>query len=210
VECGGSLCVARHRPFHLVSAGDARAVRGELPAARKIPRGARHECARVVARPVSVESRAEFQADLHSARTNELRDLLAATIHLQSRFLAERMEAALPKMLAAAPAGQRENIRAQFARLAATGAGTFALIDYVNFKGGGDQARGALPGRRLGPAPGARRHERQRQRRTRGVWPQRRCCARAPCAKLPARTRRSALARGLEKAACIATGSDGP
>src|SRR3954470_14465576 len=83
------------------------------------------------------KSRGEFQADLHSARMNELRDLLAGTIHLQSRFLADRMEAALPKMLASAPAGQRENVRAQFQRLAATGAGTFALIDYVNFKGEG-------------------------------------------------------------------------
>ena len=40
-------------------------------------------------------------------------------------------------MLASAPAGQRENVRAQFERLRATGAGTFALIDYVNFKGEG-------------------------------------------------------------------------
>jgi hypothetical protein len=83
------------------------------------------------------KSRAEFQADLHSARMNELRDLLAGTIPLQSRFLAERMESALPKMLASAPARDRENVRAQFQRLAATGAGTFALIDYVNFKGEG-------------------------------------------------------------------------
>lgn len=86
------------------------------------------------------KTRAEFQADLHSARMNELRDLLAATIRLQSRFLADRMEAALPKMLGSAPGGQRDNVRAQFQRLAATGAGTFALIDYVNFKGEGTKA----------------------------------------------------------------------
>jgi hypothetical protein len=83
------------------------------------------------------KSRAEFQGDLHSGRMNELRDLLAGTIRLQSRFLAERMEAALPKMLRSAPAPDRDNVRAQFQRLAATGAGTFALIDYVNFKGEG-------------------------------------------------------------------------
>ena len=82
-------------------------------------------------------TRAHFQADLRSPRTNELRDLLAGTIRLQSRFLAERMSAALAKMLAAAPAAQRENVRAQFERLAASGPGTFALIDYVNFKGEG-------------------------------------------------------------------------
>jgi len=83
------------------------------------------------------KSHAEFQGDLHSTRMNELRDLLAGTIRLQSRFLAERMESALPKMLRSAPAADRENVRAQFQRLAATGAGTFALIDYVNFKGEG-------------------------------------------------------------------------
>ena len=82
-------------------------------------------------------TRAAFQADSRSARMNELRDMLAATIRLQSRFLAQRMQAALPKMLDAAPAAQRENVRRQFERLAATGAGTYALIDYVNFKGEG-------------------------------------------------------------------------
>jgi len=82
-------------------------------------------------------SRAEFQAEFRSARMNELRDLLASTIKLQSRFLANRMEGALPKILEAAPASERGNISAQFRRLSATGAGTFALIDYVNFKGEG-------------------------------------------------------------------------
>lgn len=82
-------------------------------------------------------SKAQFQADFRSDRMNELRDLLASTIRLQSRFLAMRMEAALPKMLDAAPAGQRGRIRENFQRLSSTGAGTFALIDYVNFKGEG-------------------------------------------------------------------------
>lgn len=82
-------------------------------------------------------TRAAFQGDAKSARMKELRDLLAGTIRLQSRFLAERMRAALPKMLAAAPAGDRGKVRANFDRLAASGAGTYALIDYVNFKGEG-------------------------------------------------------------------------
>ena len=85
-------------------------------------------------------TRAEFQADSRSARMNELRDMLAATIRIQSRFLAQRMQAALPKMLAEAPAAQRENVRKQFERLAASGSGTYALIDYVNFKGEGTKA----------------------------------------------------------------------
>jgi hypothetical protein len=82
-------------------------------------------------------TRSAFQADLREARMNELRELLASTIRIQSRFLAERMQAALPKMLSEAAASQRDRIRSRFQRLAATGAGTFALIDYVNFKGEG-------------------------------------------------------------------------
>jgi hypothetical protein len=47
------------------------------------------------------------------------------------------MEESLPKLLEAAPAGQREQVRAQFNRMLGSSAGTFALIDYVNFKGEG-------------------------------------------------------------------------
>jgi hypothetical protein len=82
-------------------------------------------------------SKAEFQAEFRSERMNQLRDLLAGTIREQSRFLAMRMEAALPKMLESAPSAERARIRANFQRLATSGAGTFALIDYVNFKGEG-------------------------------------------------------------------------
>jgi hypothetical protein len=87
--------------------------------------------------PCPWSTRAAFQADFHSPRMNELRDLLASTTPLQSRFLARRLEQALPKMLADASAGDRENVQRQFSRMQASGAGTFALIDYVNFKGEG-------------------------------------------------------------------------
>ena len=82
-------------------------------------------------------SKAEFQANFRSEQMNELRDLLASTIREQSQFLALRMEKALPKLLAEAPAGRREVIKARFEKLAESGKGTFALIDYVNFKGEG-------------------------------------------------------------------------
>jgi len=86
-------------------------------------------------------SRAEFQAALRSERMNELRDILASTIKVQSRFLAQRLEQALPKMANEIPAAQRENVRRQFARMMGSGAGTFAMIDYVNFKGEGTNGR---------------------------------------------------------------------
>jgi hypothetical protein len=86
-------------------------------------------------------TREEFQRDFHSEKMNALRDMLAATVPLQSRFLADRMEAALPKMLEQASPAQRENVRDNFQKLSATGNGTFALIDYVNFKGEGTNPR---------------------------------------------------------------------
>ena len=82
-------------------------------------------------------TRTEFLAASKSEKMTELRDLLASTIPVQARFLAQRMELALPKMLAAAPANQRTKIKANYDRLAATQRGVFALIDYVNFKGEG-------------------------------------------------------------------------
>jgi hypothetical protein len=82
-------------------------------------------------------TRAEFQAASKGRQMGELRDLLAGTVALQSRFLARRMEQALPKLQSAAPASRREHVRKQFARLASSEKGTFALIDYVNFKGEG-------------------------------------------------------------------------
>jgi hypothetical protein len=82
-------------------------------------------------------SRAEFQSDFRSERMKELRDMLAGSVRVQSRFLALRMREALPKMLEEAPSAKRDAIRKRFEALASTGAGTFALIDYVNFKGEG-------------------------------------------------------------------------
>jgi hypothetical protein len=81
---------------------------------------------------------------------DELRDLLATTVALQSRFLAQRMEAALPKLLAATSAARRAHVKKQFEKLAANGKGTFALIDYVNFKGEGTKPEERYNGRGWG------------------------------------------------------------
>lgn len=82
-------------------------------------------------------SRAEFNADRKGPRLTALRELLARTVALQARFSADRLEAALPKMLAALPANRREAVRRQFYRVAASPNGAYALVDYVNFKGEG-------------------------------------------------------------------------
>jgi hypothetical protein len=83
------------------------------------------------------KSRAQFMADFQSPRMVELRNLLKATIAGQARFAAIRMERALPKMLAAAPAAERQKVSANFYRVAGEPLGLYALMDYVNFKGEG-------------------------------------------------------------------------
>jgi hypothetical protein len=84
--------------------------------------------------------RASFLKDSQSPKVRELRQWLASTVPLQSQFLAERLERALPKMLESLPKERREAVRRSFESLAATTQGRFALIDYVNFKGEGTKA----------------------------------------------------------------------
>ncbi len=83
------------------------------------------------------KTRQEFLTDFDSQKMRSLRNFLANSISLQSRFLAERLENALPKMLNAAPASDRERIESNFYRVASGPSGMYALIDYVNFKGDG-------------------------------------------------------------------------
>jgi hypothetical protein len=91
-----------------------------------------------LAGPCPWDTRAAFMAAQSSERMEALRTLLARTTPLQARFIAQRMHEALPKMLAAAPGpAEAARVRRNFERLEATAAGTFALIDYVNFKGEG-------------------------------------------------------------------------
>lgn len=87
--------------------------------------------------PCPWNTRGEFMKDFNSARLVELRTLLKNSIAAQARFAAQRMEQALPKMLAAAPAAEREKVKTNFYRVAAEPLGLYALMDYVNFKGEG-------------------------------------------------------------------------
>ena len=82
-------------------------------------------------------SRVEFLRAQHSTEMNQLRQFLADTIDLQAEFLLARLEDALPKMLAEAAPSVRANVQEQLERLMKTPQGSYALIDYVNFKGEG-------------------------------------------------------------------------
>ncbi len=82
-------------------------------------------------------SRASFNAAKNGAHLTSLRNFLASNVELQTDFILAKSQAALGKMLAAAPAAQRETIRQNYAKVATTPNGAYALIDYVNFKGEG-------------------------------------------------------------------------
>jgi hypothetical protein len=95
--------------------------------------------------PVAMEpsspwrTKAEFQRDFNSPRMTALRKWLAANVAVQTDFIIARSQAALPKILATAPAAQRGRIEANYRKVATTANGTYALIDYVNFKGDGSE-----------------------------------------------------------------------
>ena len=82
-------------------------------------------------------TRMAFLAASDSSEMKELRKFLAETVDLQATFLVQRLQRALPKMSSAAPAAERANVQRQFERTATTASGSYALVDYVNFKGEG-------------------------------------------------------------------------
>lgn len=95
-------------------------------------------------------TKAAFEAEKNSPRQQELRGLLSQTVREQTEFIMERMERALPKMLAAAPAGKRAWVNLAFGSLKATPEGVFCLIDYVNFKGEGTSPKERYQGQGWG------------------------------------------------------------
>jgi len=82
-------------------------------------------------------SRVEFSGAQNSERMRELRQFLSRTIDLQAQFMVARLQQSLAKMLDEAAPVDRANVERQFARVASTPHGCYALVDYVNFKGEG-------------------------------------------------------------------------
>jgi hypothetical protein len=78
-------------------------------------------------------SRQAFLADLHGAHMEELRQLLASTVAQQARFIADRTQASLPRLLAAVPDGEKAAVRSRFNRVLEAPGGVYAL------QGGGNQ-----------------------------------------------------------------------
>jgi len=82
-------------------------------------------------------SRSQFYSEFDTPRMKELRQFLADNVKLQAHFATWRAEQALPKLLAATPEDKQEEVTMKFYKMAESGGGVYALIDYVNFKGEG-------------------------------------------------------------------------
>ncbi|TGN41337.1 hypothetical protein [Marinobacter confluentis] len=83
------------------------------------------------------ENREIFLAQSGADRVRELRAFLSSTRGEQAGFVVQRAKQALRRVVLAAPAEQRESMSERIESLIQTPGGTYALIDYVNFKGEG-------------------------------------------------------------------------
>ena len=82
--------------------------------------------------------RNQFLAAQNSPQMKELRNFLANTVQHQTDFIVFRLENAMSKMLAqTSGAKDKARLQANFYKVAESGTGVYALIDYVNFKGEG-------------------------------------------------------------------------
>jgi len=81
------------------------------------------------------KNREEFYND--HERLKELRQLLVSTIDLQMLFMIERLEQTLPIIIKSLPKKHREKVRRYVNFMLDCPEGTYALVDYLNFKGDG-------------------------------------------------------------------------
>lgn len=81
----------------------------------------------------------EFHAARDGWEMTDLRSFLSRTVHLQTEFIVQRLQAALPKMTSSPglPHGAPRHLKANFHAMAGSSQGLYAMIDYVNFKGEG-------------------------------------------------------------------------
>lgn len=105
--------------------------------------------------PSPWSSRTQFMREFNSPKMVSLRKFLLDTVDLQAQYLAVRVNEALPKILAALPDPKdRDHVRRQFNRVVAASPDLYPLIDYVNFKGEGIDARETFPNRKTGEPEG--------------------------------------------------------
>jgi len=87
--------------------------------------------------PCPWPDRNAFMADLNGPRLSGLRKFLASTVAEQSDFLFERLRLSEAQLSDGLDAQDAARLKRNFQLLSDSTAGTYALVDYVNFKGEG-------------------------------------------------------------------------
>ncbi len=88
-------------------------------------------------------TRNAFYKDFNSSHMRYLRDLLKNTMHLQAKFVITRFQEKVERVFQSPKTPQmKKHVQYQFYRVAQSPMGLYALIDYVNFKGGGTMNSG--------------------------------------------------------------------
>ncbi|MBA3954353.1 hypothetical protein H0X48_03495 [Candidatus Dependentiae bacterium] len=93
-------------------------------------------------------SREEFLED--NQRTEELRSLLFSTIDLQTKYMVERLEERLTLIINAVSETEKARVLENIELMKSTLLGTYALVDYLNFKGDGLNSTENRKGERWG------------------------------------------------------------
>ncbi len=93
-------------------------------------------------------SREEFLKD--HKRHKELRDLLLSTVDYQAMYMIERLQEQWPLILSKAPTAKRTRLNSYFELMRSSLLGTYALVDYLNFKGSGLDPREESKGQKWG------------------------------------------------------------
>lgn len=94
------------------------------------------------------QNREDFYSD--HARTKELQQLFVTTVDLQTQFMIDRLEQKLIDIKKSAPEEDREKVEQNINLMMSSAQGTYALVDYLNFKGDGLNPKEESNGKRWG------------------------------------------------------------
>ncbi len=94
------------------------------------------------------ENEDDFNKDIRGRQ--ELQELMLATIRLQADFIVSRLYDTLPKIVVGLKKKESSRFISNTNELLSSSNGTFALIDYLNFKGAGTAAHEHYQGHRWG------------------------------------------------------------
>lgn len=95
-------------------------------------------------------SKAELSRARNSSQVRQLKRILYETRDLQAKFILQRAERAIPRLVKAAPESQKGRVIRNVNTLMNTAGGRYALIDYINFKGEGLRMNGGYRGKNWG------------------------------------------------------------